>query len=103
MNEKSKNCVSSASKWIWLERTTKIMFCASLLFNFGYMFSHTRLDEPNILNQTASPEWYRNGAIIFLELGFLLLVGTIALKKQKTSLSCFVLAGLNLLMLCLRQ
>lgn len=99
MNQpESTNC-----KWIWLERATKIILCAALLFNFGYVLSHTRLDEPNIFNGIANPEWYRNAAKILFALGILLLSGTLILRKKKTSLSCFVLAGFNLLMLSMRM
>lgn len=89
-------------KWIWLERITKVILCAALLFNFGYVLSHTRLDEPNILNRIAYPEWYRNTAMLLSALGVLLLSGTLILRKQKTSMICFALAGFNLLMLCMR-
>lgn len=92
-----------AEKWIWLERITKIILSVALLFNFGYVFSHTRLDQPNMLNQMASPEWYRNVAMSLFILGFLLLLATLVLRKRKTSLSCFVLVGVNLLMLALRM
>jgi len=91
---------TTAREWIWLERITKVILCAALLFNFGYVLSHTRLDAPNILNRIAYPEWYRNTAMLLSALGILLLSGTLILRKQKTSVTCFVLAGFNLLMLC---
>jgi hypothetical protein len=104
MNKECENQQElTTCKWIWLERTTTIILCAALLFNLGYVLSHTRLDNPNILNGMANPEWYRNGAIILFALGVLLLLGTLILRKQKTSLSCFWLTGFNLLMLCMRK
>lgn len=90
-------------KWIWFERITKIILSVALLFNFGYVFSHTRLDQPNILNQMASTEWYRNFALALFILGFLSLLATLVLRKRKASLSCFALVGGNLLMLAVRM